>query len=141
MRENIEFIIIVQCTLAKKRCSGYACMSSFYNRAGHFSLYPKNDKLKYISIECGGCCGKGVSSNLSHFSKKMNSTYEIKKENIAIHLSSCMVTDNYHYDRCPHIDYIKKIIIEKHRFGNLYEGTYLSLRAESKRENGFYNNY
>ena len=68
---------------------------------------------RYISFTCGGCCGKGVATKLEHLSKELKIKNNIEKDEIVVHLSSCMVTDNYHYDRCPHADYIKSITLKK----------------------------
>jgi hypothetical protein len=51
-----------------------------------------------------------------------------------------MTTDNYHYDRCPHINYIKGII-EKRGYQNVVEGSYVSQNASHKREEGTYKSY
>lgn len=139
--ENIEFVIIIQCTIAKRRCSGFFCTQFFYDRTGKFISYPKDKEIKYISIECGGCCGKGVSSLLGHFSRKMADNYKITKKNTAIHLSSCMTNDHHHYDRCPHIDYIKDIISRKHKYHNIIEGSYIWSGTEKLREEGVYDTY
>ena len=64
----------------------------------------------------------------------------INKDEVTVHLSSCMATDNYHSDRCPHIDYIKNIISKK-GYKNLVEGTYISNNAKRKREEGIYKSY
>ncbi|OPJ57248.1 CGGC domain-containing protein [Alkalithermobacter paradoxus] len=132
-----KYIVIIQCDIAKRRCSGSACTNSFYQREGEFQRYQDKD-LRYIAFTCGGCCGKAVSSHLSHLNKKLLSKNNIKKEEVVIHLSSCMTTDNYHYDRCPNIEYIKDII-RKRGYENVIEGTYISARAEAKREEGIYN--
>lgn len=134
---DIKYVVIIQCEIAHRRCSGFACTNAFYSKEGIFKEY---DKVRYISFTCGGCCGKGISAKLEHFSNKARSENNINKDEVIIHLSSCMVTDNYHYDRCPHLEYIKKIISKK-GYQNLIEGTYISNNAEEKREQGEYNSY
>lgn len=138
---NIEFVIMIQCTIAKRRCSGFYCIQSFYDRKGTFTEYSKDKNVMYLSMECGGCCGKGVSSLLGHFNRKMINFYKIPKEKTVIHLSSCMTNDQHHYDRCPHIDYIKDIIIRKMGFCNIVEGTYISLKSTNLRQKEIYNKY
>lgn len=133
---NSKYIVIIQCDIAHKRCSGFACTNAFYNKDGVFKDY--EDATKYISFTCGGCCGKGVASKLEHFSKKLYKQNNIRKDEVAVHLSSCMVTDNYHYDRCPHADYIKSIVIKK-GYKNVVQGSYISGNATRKREEGIYN--
>ncbi len=93
-----------------------------------------------MMFECGGCCGKEVSSLLGHLSRKLKEEDIIKKNEVVIHLASCMVTDNHHYDRCPHINYIKNII-EKQGYRNVIEGTLLAKVSEKKRELGIYKKY
>lgn len=132
---SIKYVVIIQCDIAHKRCSGFACTNSFYNKDGVFKNY--DDTTKYISFTCGGCCGKGVASKLEHFSKKLYKKNNIRKDEVVVHLSSCMVTDNYHYDRCPHVDYIKSIVVKKGY--NVVEGSYISAGATRKREEGIYN--
>jgi len=135
--ESKKFVVIIQCELAHKKCSGFACTNSFYNRDEMFKGY--NDNTRYISFTCGGCCGKLVSSKLSHFSKKILKKTDYKKDEVIVHLASCMTSDNYHYDRCPHIDYIKNIIDK--RGYQFLEGTYVSNNANIKREKGIYKSY
>lgn len=139
--KETEFVIIIQCSIAKRRCSGFYCTQFFYDRTGKFTSYSKDKNIKYLSMECGGCCGKGVSSLLGHFKRKMAENYRINEENTVIHLSSCMTNDHHHYDRCPHIDYIKDIITRKHKFTNVVEGTYLWKGTEKLREEGVYHSY
>jgi len=135
---KIKYCVIIQCDIAHKRCSGFACTNAFYNKDEKFSIY--EDNTRYISFTCGGCCGKGIASKLEHFSKHLERKSNISKEEVAIHLSSCIATDNYHYDRCPHIDYMKSIILKK-GFKNVVEGSYISKGAKNKRETGEYKSY
>ena len=135
---SIKYCVIIQCDIANKRCSGFACTNAFYNRDEKFNNYAED--TRYISFTCGGCCGKGIASKLEHFSKHLKSKTDISNDEVVIHLSSCMSTDNYHYDRCPHIEYLKNIIAKK-GFNNLIEGTYVSKGATRKRELGQYKTY
>ena len=135
---NIKYVVIIQCDISHRRCSGFACTNAFYNKDEVFKDY--DDTTRYISFTCGGCCGKGVASKLEHFSKKLNKINKISKDEIVIHLSSCMVTDNYHYDRCPHIDYIKNIVAKK-GYKNIVEGSFISGSAKIKREKSIYHCY
>jgi len=135
---KVKYVLIIQCDISKRRCSGFACTNSFYDRDEMFKNY--DEATKYISFSCGGCSGKGVSSKLEHFSKKIRSKENIKKDEVAIHLSSCMVTDNYHSDRCPHVDLIKSIISKK-GYRNIVEKTFISKNATKKRELGIYKTY
>lgn len=133
-----KYVVIIQCEIARKRCSGFACTNSFYNRDVFFKDY--GDSVRYISMTCGGCCGAGLASLLEHFSNKIRKKTDVSKDEVVVHLSSCMVTDNYHHDRCPHTDYIKALINKK-GYANIVEGTYLSQGAEKHRENGEYKRY
>ncbi len=135
---DTKYVIIIQCDIAHRRCSGFACTNAFYDKEEIFEKY--GDDIRYISFTCGGCCGKGISAKLEHFSKKLRSKTNIKKDEAAIHLASCMVTDNHHYDRCPHVDYIKDIVSKK-GYKNVVEGSYISKNAKSKREKSIYNSY
>ena len=60
--ENKKFVVIIQCELVHKKCSGFACTDSFYNRDEMFKSYKEN--TKYISFTCGGCF-------LQYFFRKM----------------------------------------------------------------------
>jgi len=132
-----KYVLIIQCDIAHNRCSGFACTNAFYEKTGKFEGYEEN--VKYISFTCGGCCGKSVAAKLEHFTKKLLKKTDIKKEEVMVHLASCMVTDNYHYDRCPHVQYIKDIVVKKGY--RVVEGSYISKGAEHKRECGAYKTY
>jgi len=135
---DAKYVIIIQCDLAHRRCSGFACTNAFYNRDGLFKEYPED--TRYISFTCGGCCGKSIASKLEHFAQKADKKNNIKKDEVVVHLSSCMVTDNHHYDRCPHVDYIKSIVSKK-GYENIVEGSYISAGATKKRAANVYHSY
>jgi predicted metal-binding protein len=135
---NIKYVVIIQCDITHNRCSGFACTNAFYTRADTFKNYDVS--TRYISFTCGGCCGKSVAAKLEHLSKKLRIKNNIEKDEVSVHLSSCMTTDNYHTDRCPHIDYIKSIISKK-GYKNIIEGSYISKGAEKKRSEGIYKSY
>lgn len=125
-----KYVVIIQCDIAHNRCSGFACTNAFYNRDDVFKNY--NESTRYISFTCGGCCGKSIATKLEHLSKKLKLKNNINKEDVVIHLSSCMTNDNYHYDRCPHLDYIKSIVFKK-GYNKVIEGSYISKNAEKKK--------
>ncbi len=135
---DTKYVVIIQCDIAHRRCSGFACTNAFYNRDEMFKDY--DDSTRYISFTCGGCCGKGVASKLEHFSKKLKSKNGISKDEVVVHLSSCMVTDNHHYDRCPHVEYIENIVLKK-GYKNIVKGSYISKGSQKKRELGEYKYY
>ncbi len=133
-----RYVLIIQCDIAHRRCSGYACTEAFYNREQSFSGYPEG--TRYISFTCGGCCGKGVAAKLEHFSGKLLKKTGITKPEVAVHLASCMVTDNHHYSRCPHAAYIREIVA-KHGYETVVEGSYISRASSHKRAAGIYKTY
>ncbi len=137
-RENIRYVVVIQCDKARSRCSGFACSNSFFERQFAFSGY--GPATKYVTMTCGGCCGSGVAGFLEHFGKKLAKKTDITKDEVAVHLSSCIVTENHHHDRCPHLDYIRAIIRKK-GFQNIVEGTYQSQTAKRRRAEGEYQTY
>lgn len=135
---NTKYVMIIQCDISRQRCSGFACTDGFYNRDDVFKEY--DDNVRYISLTCGGCCGASLAAKLEHFSNKLAKETDVKKDDVSVHLSSCMVTDNYHHDRCPHVDYIKALV-EKKGYKRIVEGSYISKIAEKRREMGEYKSY
>lgn len=51
--ENIKLIITIQCEIAKRRCSGFHCMNSFFTRTGLFRiiLKMKNSDFLLFNVE------------------------------------------------------------------------------------------
>lgn len=137
---DIKLVVVIQCAMAKKRCSGFLCMNAFFDRDDSFKEYPKNKEIRFLPVECGGCCGKSVNSIMTNISNKMAKTGAIKKEEVAVHLSSCMCFDNHHSDRCPFINIIKNAVT-KQGFTNIFEGSKLSKTASRRREEGIYKTY
>lgn len=135
--EDIKLVVVIQCEFSKKRCSGFHCMQSFYNREHLFKNYSSDEEIRFMSIQCGGCNGKGVTILLKHISKLLAREGKIEKDNVAIHLASCMAFENYHSQRCMFIDYIKSEI-KKSGYDNIIEGTYISKKATKRREEGIY---
>ncbi len=133
-----QYVVIIQCDIAQKRCSGFACTNAFYNKDEVFRDY--EETVRYISFTCGGCCGKLIASKLEHLAKKLKAKNNLTRDEVVIHLASCMVTDNHHYDRCPHIEYMKDIIRKK-GYSRIVEGSYISRVAKKKRETGQYHCY
>jgi predicted metal-binding protein len=62
---------------------------------------------------------------------------EVQKENIVVHLSSCITKDNYHAPPCPHVDYIKTLIGNKLSL-DIVEATHISKTSSKLRDNGLY---
>lgn len=135
-----KYVIVIQCDIVRRRCSGFACTDTFYNREDSFKDKGYNENVRYLPITCGGCCGTGLAALLEHFSNKIKKHTDVKKKDVVVHLSSCMVTENYHHDRCPHVDYIKALV-KKKGYSQIVEGTYISQNAEKKREKGLYKTY
>jgi predicted metal-binding protein len=121
-----------------KRCSGFACSESFFEKSAAFAGY--NNGTKYLTMSCGGCNGACVAGRLEHFEMKLRTLTDIKKSEVAVHLASCVVTDNRHHDRCPYVDYIEEII-RKNGFENIVEGTYQSQASRKLRQKGVYKTY
>ena len=135
MTDDVDYIVIVQCHIVKERCSGFLCEQAFRERAGGFAEYPKDKPIRFLSITCGGCCGKATLRKLTHLIR-LATKAGIEKDRILVQLSSCMTKDNFHSPRCPHTDYIKQLVA---RAGlRCREDTRISPTAEQRRRDGVY---
>lgn len=134
----IKAAVVIQCDITCRRCSGFACSKTFFQREDYFSDYPED--TMFFPMTCGGCCGKGLSAKLSHFLHISKKKLNILPEEVVVHLASCITTENRHFERCPHFDYLVSII-RKNRYTNIVEGTYLSQNSERKRQAGIYKIY
>ena len=137
-KESIKYVVVIQSEHTMKRCSGFACTESFFGKTAAFSGY--GDGIRYLTMSCGGCNGACVAGRLEHFETKLRKLTDIQKSEVAVHLATCMVTDNRHHDRCPYVDYIREII-RKNGFENIVEGTYQSQASRKLREEGVYKKY
>lgn len=95
-RNNIRLIGIIQCDFAKERCSGFACINSFHERIDAFENYPDCEKIMVVPFNCGGCPERRIGRSVANLINRAKKKADIKKEEIVIHLASCMVTDNAH---------------------------------------------
>ncbi len=131
-----RLVVVIQCDIVCKRCSGYACTRTFYKREGKFAGYPED--TEYMTMTCGGCCGMGVAAKLENLTRKLHLGGH-KKEDVVVHLASCVVSDNYHNPACPHKEYIKKIVERKGY--PLVLGSYISKKASRLREEKVYQEF
>ncbi len=132
-----KLVVIIQCATVQQRCSGYNCTHAFYSREGKFTGY--EDDTHYMSFTCGGCCGGALTVKLENFCKRLRHFKEAGQE-VIIHLSTCIVSDNSHKPPCPHIDYMLKLLAKK-GFTNIVKGTYISKGASKRREQGIYQQF
>ncbi len=131
-----KLVVIVQCANSMHRCSGLNCTRAFYERIGKFTDY--DEDTKYMTFDCGGCSGIEVAAKMEHLTKhlyKMN----LAKEDVVVHLSSCIVSENYHRTPCLFRKEIAKIIT---RLGyKIVLGSYISQKAEERRQLGIYKSF
>ena len=130
------YIVIVQCDIVKQRCSGYKCEKAFHQRTGGFQDYPPDKAYRTLYMTCGGCCGRAVQRKLSHLLRLLRKSEKIEKDQVVVHLSTCIAKESYHGPVCPHLDYLKALIA---RLGvETREGTTISPKAEERRKTGQY---
>ena len=134
-----SYVVVIQCDIVMQRCSGYLCERAFNERTGGFSSYPKDKSYRTIYMTCSGCCGRAVHRKLGDLIGMIKKIESVKKEEIVVHLASCITRDNYHAPPCPHLDYLKSLIQGKHSL-DLVEDTYISQKSEKLREKGVYAN-
>jgi len=122
------YIVVVQCHLVKERCSGYLCEYAFNERDGRFFEYPKDGNFRFLTMTCGGCCGRAVHRKLRHLVKRIKKTEGIEKDELIVHLSSCIAFDNSHGPPCPHKEYLRTMICDKLGL-DMVEGTRMNKQA------------
>lgn len=133
--KSVKLIGVIQCDFAKERCSGFGCVNSFTERIDAFAGYPQ-EGIMLVPFNCGGCPGRRISRVASNLIRRAKKKAGIEKDEITIHLASCIVTDNGHYPPCPHVDYIEKIL--KRKGLKVKKGSYRSKTATKRREEGTY---
>ncbi len=136
MTNQKTYIAVIQCHLVKQRCSGYFCEKAFNERSGEFLTYAGKENLRILYMTCGGCCGRATHRKLANLIRMSKKRENITKDQIVVHLASCITNDNYHGPPCPHLDYLKELIAKLSL--DLVEGTNISPKAEARRLEGKY---
>lgn len=139
MKKKVKIIGIIQCDFARERCSSFGCMNSFAQRIDSFAKYSKEDNILPVPFNCGGCPGRRISRVAANLIKRAKKKAGIEKDEIVVHLASCVTTDNGHYPPCPHIDYIEKIL--KRKGLKVRKGSYKSKTAQGRRDAGLYEQF
>ena len=96
-------IAIVRCERISEACPGSACLLALQRRAVRFKGYGDDARLVAM-FTCGGCPGRRISRLLNTLAKTV--TVDV------VHLSSCMVKDEYQ-PPCPHREEIISMIRKK----------------------------
>jgi predicted metal-binding protein len=131
-----DYIVVVQCDIVKQRCPGYLCERAFHERTGGFADYPQDKSYRLLSMTCGGCCGRATHRKLTKLLRTMKKKEGIDKEQVVVHLSSCITKDNFHAPPCPHLGYLKTLVS---RLGlDVCEDTVISETSERRRRSGVY---
>ena len=105
-------ISIIRCERIAEACPGSACLLSLENRKVNFKGYREEAQLVAV-FTCGGCPGRRISRLLNTLTKT------VKVD--AVHLSSCMVRDEYQ-PPCPHREEI--VIMVRKKGLTVVEGTH-----------------
>ena len=132
-----NYIVVVQCDIVMERCSGYLCEHAFNSRSGGFAGYDSKKTYRTLYMTCGGCCGRAVHRKLNDLIRMIKDVEKIEKDQIVVHLASCITRDNYHASPCPHLDYLKGLIGDKLSL-DIREDTYISKKSTKLREKGVY---
>ena len=132
-----NYIVVVQCDIVMERCSGYLCEHAFNTRTGGFAGYPKKKTYRTLYMTCGGCCGRAVHRKLNDLIRMIEKAEKIKRDQIVVHLASCITRDNYHALPCPHLEYLKELIQGKLKLA-IKEDTYISQKSTKLRDKGVY---
>lgn len=133
----LRYVVALQCHIVKERCSGYLCELAFQERSGGFALYGQEDKVRFLPLTCGGCCGRATLRKLSNLIKQLKAKEGVEKNRITVHLASCVCKDNYHAPPCPHLSYLEELVRDKLGLALEY-GTKISKTSEKLRAAGVY---
>ncbi|PLY04066.1 MAG: CGGC domain-containing protein [Desulfuromonas sp.] len=131
-----DYLVVVQCHIVKQRCSGYLCERAFHERSGGFQIHPKESSIRFLSLTCGGCCGRALHRKLGNLVRMANNKEGITRERILVRFSSCITKDNYHGPPCPHLDYLKELVRKLELA--CAEDTVISAKSERLRATGVY---
>lgn len=129
-----KLVVIIQCDDVTKHCSGFFCMKDFYERKSKFKDYPED--TRYMSMTCGGCCAPALTTKFENLGRRLEKM-DLTKEDVVVHLASCVCSDNAHRQPCPFINRMKALL-ERKGFNNIVMGSHISQKAEAKRQAGIY---
>jgi len=135
--KNKKYIVTVQCHIVKEHCSGYLCEYAFNERSGAFSEYKNRENLRFLSLTCGGCCGRALHRKLSNLLQQLKKKEDIEKDEVQVHFSSCISFESYHGDICPHKKYLEDLVSDKLGL-DFIDGSKISNLTEKRREEGHY---
>ncbi len=131
------YVVVVQCDqVVHEVCPGFLCEHAFNGRMDAFARYPTEQKLRYISISCGGCPGRAVLRKLQNLKDNFKKREQLSPDFGVVHLSSCTTRHNHHGPRCPHIDYIKEQVARASF--DCIEDSRISKLSEKRRQEGIY---
>ena len=132
-----NFVVVVQCdAVVHEVCAGFLCEHAFNGRMDGFAGYPADRKMRYVSMSCGGCPGRGTLRKLINFKTNLKKRESGSPDSVVVHLSTCIVRGSHHGPRCPHIDYIRTQV--KEAGFDLVEGTRYSKTREKRHAEGKY---
>jgi predicted metal-binding protein len=134
---NKRYIAVVQCDIVMQRCSGFFCERAFHNRSGGFGIYGSGQPLRLAAMTCGGCCGLAIHRKLGDLLRMAKKKDGIGRDQVVVHLASCITKDNYHGPECPHLDFLKQLIGAKLGL-DIVADTHISDLSEKRRAQGLY---
>jgi predicted metal-binding protein len=128
-----KLVVIIQCNQSLQHCPGYWCTRDFYLKEGCFKGYPAD--TRYMTMSCGGCCGHNINVKLARLSQLLERE-GTPKDDVTIHLASCIVSDNHHHGPCPFRHQMVTLI---GRYGfTVRAGSHVSKHAQQKRDEKVY---
>ena len=130
-----DYIVVLQCDIAKEHCPGYACEKAFRQRTGGFAVYSAEKDLRMLSVTCGGCIGRATHRKVGSLVRALNKD-GIGRERLIVQLASCITKNNYHSPRCPHVDDIEELL--RRLDVEFREDTVISEISEKRRGEGVY---
>ena len=127
-----KYIVVLQCHIAKERCSGFHCENAFFNREDSFEGYSPTTQYHFLTMTCGGCCGQATLRKLSDLFKRLRKRTDIQPNQVVLHFASCIAFDSFHGPPCPHYDLLKTLVERKGL--SWREGSRISKLAQRRRD-------
>lgn len=112
-RDESSYVVVLQCHIAKERCSGFNCENAFANRADCFAMYPADRNIRFLPMTCGGCSGRATLRKLTEMFKTMGKRSRVEPHQVVLHFASCVSFESFHGPVCPHYDDLKTLVERK----------------------------